>query len=135
MPKTWLNATSSRMVRMWPGGHTRLMSPPFPAGSPPELATLPSEKLVELTLADLRTLLGVGSQPVFAHSVSWPKAIPQYNVGYGRYKDLLSQIEVASPGLYFAGHYRDGISLGDSIVAGVNMAERVGKNLSATGGA
>jgi hypothetical protein len=30
--------------------------------------------------------------------------------------------------LYFAGHYRDGVSLGDSIVSGVNIAERISKN-------
>ena len=31
--------------------------------------------------------------------------------------------------LFFAGHYRDGVSLGDSIVSGVNIAERVGGGL------
>ena len=93
----------------------------------PELASLPPEKLVELVLADLRVLLGVTGQPVFVHTAFWPRAIPQYNVGYGQYRELLTDIESKSPGLFFAGHYRDGVSLGDSIVSGVNIAERVGK--------
>jgi protoporphyrinogen oxidase len=37
----------------------------------------------------------------------------------------MTEIEALSPGLFFAGHYRDGISLGDSIVSGVNIADRV----------
>ncbi len=82
---------------------------------------------MELVLADLRVLLGVKGKPVFAHTAFWPKAIPQYNVGYGKYRDLLNELEAKNPNLFFAGHYRDGVSLGDSIVSGVNIAERVAK--------
>jgi oxygen-dependent protoporphyrinogen oxidase len=95
----------------------------------PELASLPPEKLVEVVLADLRKLLGVRGQPTFVHTAFWPHAIPQYNVGYGKYRALLNEIERTSPNLFFAGHYRDGVSLGDSMVSGVNIAGRVGKLL------
>jgi oxygen-dependent protoporphyrinogen oxidase len=74
---------------------------------------------------DLRRLLGVRGEPTFQHSVFWPKAIPQYNLGYARFREKLTQLESQWPGLFFAGHYRDGISLGDSIVSGVNVAERI----------
>jgi oxygen-dependent protoporphyrinogen oxidase len=100
----------------------------------PELAALPPEQLVELVLGDLRVLLGVRGKPVFSHCTFYPRAIPQYNVGYGKYRELLNQIEASSPNLFFAGHYRDGVSLGDSIVSGVNIAERVGKTFSTTDG-
>jgi oxygen-dependent protoporphyrinogen oxidase len=100
----------------------------------PELASLPPEKLVELVLADLRVLLGVKGKPTFVHTAFWPKAIPQYNVGYGKYRELLNDIEARSSNLFFAGHYRDGVSLGDSIVSGVNIAEPVGKHFSTTDG-
>jgi oxygen-dependent protoporphyrinogen oxidase len=93
----------------------------------PELALLPPDQLVELVLADLRVLLGVKGKPVFTQTAVYPRAIPQYNVGYGKYRDLLNDIEARNPNLFFAGHYRDGVSLGDSIVSGVNIAERVGK--------
>ena len=91
----------------------------------PELALLPPEKLVELVCEDLRVLLGVKEPPVFQHCVLYPKAIPQYNVGYGKFKNLLSEIESQTHGLFFAGSYRDGVSLGDSIVSGCNIAEKV----------
>jgi oxygen-dependent protoporphyrinogen oxidase len=90
----------------------------------PELASLPPEKLVELVCEDLRVLLGVKGQPVFQHCALYPKAIPQYNLGYGRFKRLMNEIETKARGLFFAGHYRDGVSLGDSIVSGCNIAER-----------
>ena len=96
----------------------------------PELASLPAEKLYELVTGDLRVLLGVKGQPVFKHSVFYPKAIPQYNVGYGRFKDLMNDLEAKAPGLFLAGHYRDGISLSDSIMSGCNAADRVAKALS-----
>jgi len=109
-----------------PSGYVNLTS--YVGGARyPELASLPPEKLVELVLADLRVLLGVKGKPVFAHCATYPKAIPQYNVGYGKYRDLLNDIEGKMSNLFFAGHYRDGVSLGDSIVSGVNIAERVGK--------
>jgi oxygen-dependent protoporphyrinogen oxidase len=111
-----------------PAGHVTLTS--YIGGTRyPELALLPPEKIVELTLADLRALLGVTGKPVFTHVKTWPKAIPQYNVGYGKYRQLLTDLEAATPGLFFAGCYRDGVSLGDSIVSGVNIAERVGKTI------
>jgi oxygen-dependent protoporphyrinogen oxidase len=111
-----------------PAGHLNLTS--YIGGARyPELASLPPEKLVEVVLADLRKLLSVRGQPTFVHTAFWPKAIPQYNVGYGKYRDLLTDIETKTPNLFFAGHYRDGVSLGDSIVSGVNIAERVGKLL------
>jgi len=107
-----------------PAGHLTLTS--YIGGARyPELALLPEEKLVETVLADLRTLLGVKAKPVFVQTATYPRAIPQYNVGYGKYRQLLTDIEAAAPGLHFAGHYRDGVSLGDSIVSGINIATRL----------
>jgi oxygen-dependent protoporphyrinogen oxidase len=73
----------------------------------------------------LRGLLGVKSKPVFTHHHFWPRAIPQYNVGFGKFKDLLNEIESRAHGLFFAGSFRDGVSLGDSIVSGGSIAGRV----------
>jgi oxygen-dependent protoporphyrinogen oxidase len=109
-----------------PAGHLNLTS--YVGGARyPELASLPPDKLVEVVLADLRVLLGVKGKPTFVHTAFWPHAIPQYNVGYGKYRELLNDLEAKTPNLFFAGHYRDGVSLGDSIVSGVNIAERVAK--------
>jgi len=121
--------SSSLFPNRAPTGHLTLTS--YVGGERyPELALLPAEKLVALTCEDLRVLLGVAGKPAFRHSVLYPKAIPQYNVGYGRYRELMNEIENKAAGLFFAGHYRDGVSLGDTIVSGCNVVERVEKSLT-----
>jgi protoporphyrinogen/coproporphyrinogen III oxidase len=116
--------SSSLFPNRAPAGHVVLTS--YVGGERyPELAGLPSRKLFDLTCLDLQQLLGVKGKPVFQHSVFYPKAIPQYNVGYGRYRDLMSDTEQKTPGLFLAGHYRDGVSLSDSIVSGCNVADRI----------
>ena len=116
--------SSSLFPNRAPAGHLTLTT--YIGGERyPELATLPPEKLVSLVCEDLRVLLGVRGKPTFQHVVVYPKAIPHYNVGYGRFKELMTHIEANAPGLFFAGHYRDGVSLADSIVSGVNIAEKV----------
>jgi len=109
-----------------PAGHVTLTS--YVGGERyPELASLPADQLVALTMNDLRVLLGVNvkANPVFTHVACYPKAIPQYNVGFGKYRELMTKIETDAPGLFLAGHYRDGVSLSDSIVSGCKIADRV----------
>lgn len=91
----------------------------------PERAHESPDALVDHVLEDLRTLLGVTGSPVFVHHRTYEKAIPQYQVGYGRFKDYLGRLEKDYPGLHFAGHCRDGISLSDSIASGHNVADRI----------
>jgi len=121
--------SSSLFPNRAPAGHLTLTS--YIGGERhPDLAMLPPEKLIELTCEDLRVLLRVSGKPTFQHCALYPKAIPQYNVGYGKDRALMAEIEAAAPNLFFAGHYRDGVSLSDSIVSGCNMAERVGRILA-----
>lgn len=107
-----------------PAGHLALTT--YVGGERyPDLALLPEDKLVELVCDDLKKLLGVRGQPTFQHVVLYPRAIPQYNIGYGKFKETMTHIESAAPGFFLAGHYRDGVSLSDSILSGINIAERL----------
>jgi len=120
--------SSSLFPNRAPAGHLALTS--YIGGERyPDLASLPPEKLFELTYGDLRVLLGVRGKPTFQHSVFYPRAIPQYNVGYGRYREMMNDTEKKAPGLFLAGHYRDGVSLSDSIVSGCNVADRIESHL------
>ena len=121
--------SSSLFPNRAPAGHLTLTS--YIGGERyPELASLPHDKLVALACEDLRVLLGVKGKPTFEHSTFYPRAIPQYNVGYGAYRELMTDIETRAPGFFLAGHYRDGVSLSDSIVSGCNIADRLEKFLS-----
>ncbi|MCF7709103.1 MAG: protoporphyrinogen oxidase [Verrucomicrobia bacterium] len=101
----------------------------------PELALRPAAELVEKTMHDLRILLGASGRPVFQNVVLYEKAIPQYVVGYGKYKEMMDSIENQCPGLFFAGHYRDGIALSDSLISGYDIAERIGEFTGGASGA
>jgi protoporphyrinogen/coproporphyrinogen III oxidase len=118
--------SSSLFAGRAPAGHVTLTS--YVGGvRAPELALRPVDELEAMTVADLRVLLGVKGRPTFRHCVLYPKAIPQYEIGYGRFKDLMASLEREAAGLFFAGHYRDGISLGDSILSAQAAAERMAR--------
>ena len=113
-----------------PDGHLMLTS--YVGGARhPELAPLPAETLERIVREDLGTLLGAAGVPAFRHHAFYPRAIPQYEVGYGRFLDRMAELETRAPGFFIAGHIRDGVSLGDSIAAGMRAAERVAARLAA----
>ncbi len=111
-----------------PGGHVLLTV--FSGGSrDPDFVHTDPHTLAARVLDELRTLLGVRGEPSFRAIHVWPKAIPQYTMGYGRFKDIAEQTEQANPGLLLAGTYRDGISLGAAMSSGEQAALRAGKLL------
>jgi oxygen-dependent protoporphyrinogen oxidase len=74
----------------------------------------------ETAIAEVNSLLGISGAPTFCHHRHWPKAIPQYKLGYGEILDQIESIENQFPGLRVKGNYRDGISLSDCIKAGLS---------------
>jgi oxygen-dependent protoporphyrinogen oxidase len=107
-----------------PGGMVLLTI--FIGGSrTPERAMMNEDEMISNVLDDLRELLGLDAEPDFKHSSVWPKAIPQYTIGYERFLDRMKDIEMNFKGIHFAGHYRDGISVSNSLVSGIDVAERI----------
>ena len=92
----------------------------------PELALLPDDEIERLVRNDLAALLGVEGTPVFRRVIRWPRAIPQYNLGYGEIVSALEKLEAAHPGLHFVGNYRGGIAAGQCIRNGLRLAEEIG---------
>lgn len=108
-----------------PEGHVLLTT--FVGGArQPDLAPLPDAELERLVCADLAALLGAGGPPVFRRIVRWPRAIPQYNLGYGKTLSALEKLEAEHPGLHFVGNYRGGIAAGQCIRNGLRLAEELG---------
>lgn len=122
--------SSSLFPNRAPTGHVTLTS--YVGGMrAPELAQLPEAELVRITAEDLAELLGAQGRPIFQLVRRYPRAIPQYELGYGRFMELFERLEQDCPGLFFAGHYRNGISLADSILAGDAVAGRIASWLEA----
>jgi protoporphyrinogen/coproporphyrinogen III oxidase len=89
-----------------------------------ELAGLPEEALTSLVMADLRALLGVRGEPLFRRLSLWPRAIPQYNLGYETVFAAIDACERDHPGVLIGGQVRDGISLPACALAGLALAEK-----------
>ncbi len=116
--------SSSLFPGRTPEGHVALTA--FVGGSlAPGLARLPEAELTARVGADLRDLLGAQGKPAFSRHALWPRAIPQYNLGYGQFLEAISECEKANPGLLIGGNARDGISLADCILSGTKLAKRV----------
>ncbi len=104
-----------------PAGHVALTT--FVGGTrQPDHAQLDDDALLALVLADLRASLGVSGAPSFVRIARWPRAIPQYIVGYARFEAAFAAAERACPGIFFGGHARDGVALGACIESGQRLA-------------
>ena len=95
----------------------------------PDLVQADLQTMTARVLDDLRPLLGTRGDPTFRAVQIWPKAIPQYVLGYGRFKEIAEDVERRNPGLVLAGTYRDGISLGDAMTSGEQASARVVQHL------
>ncbi len=89
----------------------------------PDLANLPTAELIAAVKPDLSDLLGVSGSALFHRHTLWPRAIPQYDLGYEKHKAAITACEAANPGLHIGGQSRDGISLPDCLASGRRLAE------------
>jgi oxygen-dependent protoporphyrinogen oxidase len=111
-----------------PAGHVMLTA--FAGGTrDSDFVQYDPHTLTARVLDELRVLLGTRGEPSFRAIQVWPKAIPQYVLGYGRFKEIVDQTEQNNSGLVLAGTYRDGVSLGDAIGSGQRAASRLSKLL------
>jgi oxygen-dependent protoporphyrinogen oxidase len=113
-----------------PAGHVLLTA--FVGGvRHPDLANADLSTLTARVLDDLRLLLGVRGEPTFRALHLWPKAIPQYTLSYGRFKEIMDEAERRNPGLGLTGSYREGIAVGEVIAAADQVAERIAAQVGA----
>ncbi len=89
------------------------------------LAVPDTDTLLATVLPELNELFGTTGEPTFSHHRHWPRAIPQYNLGYGKMLAQMDAIEKKFVGLKLAGNYRDGISLSYCIEAAVSKEGHV----------
>ena len=91
----------------------------------PDAAQKSTKELQNILLDELGELLDIEGEPVLTHHRYWPKAIPQYKVGFDHYLSLMKEIEKQHTGLYLGGNYRGGVSVPDCLSAGFETAQKV----------
>lgn len=90
----------------------------------PKLAGKSQDEIEAAILPELSQLLGITGPPVFRRLNVWPRAIPQYQIGYERFLDAMADCEKRFPGLHIGGNVRDGISLPNCLESGLALAAR-----------
>ncbi|MBD3616608.1 MAG: protoporphyrinogen oxidase [Gracilimonas sp.] len=75
----------------------------------------PVEKIEEAIVQEFSELMGISANPTVIKSKLWTKAIPQFQVGYGRIRNEITKSEQENQGLYVGGNYRWGVSVPDCV--------------------
>lgn len=115
--------SSSLFPNRAPDGHALLTT--FVGGMRnAPLGTKSGSELLPLVKDDLDVLLGLRGNPTFVHHTTFSHALPQYTLSHGEVQDTLESLETEHPGLFFAGNYRDGISVGSAMASGSEAARR-----------
>lgn len=105
-----------------PAGHVALAA--FGGGrTDPEFAAWDDDRIISTVLSELHGPLSLRGEPAFRLVRRWPRAIPQYEVGHGRFVERTREIEEALPGLRIAGSFVGGVSVPDCIQNGRTVAE------------
>lgn len=91
----------------------------------PELALCPHDEMLYDVHGELRRSLGISARPKEFQVQVWPRAIPQYNLGYGAILDALAGAEQRLHGLHLLGSYRGGVSIGDCVSSARALARRL----------
>jgi protoporphyrinogen/coproporphyrinogen III oxidase len=113
-----------------PEGHVLLTA--FVGGvRNPDLANADLSTLTARVLDDLRLLLGVRGEPTFRGFQLWPKAIPQYTLSHGRFREIMDDAERRNPGFALAGSYREGVAVGEVIASAGQAADRIAAHVGA----
>ncbi len=110
-----------------PAGHVALTA--FVGGrTDPEIVTWDDDRIAATVAEEVGQALGIRrqrGQPVFRLVRRWPRAIPQYEIGHGRFVTLGSEIENDLPGLRLGGNFLAGVSVPDCIRNAVRLAEEI----------
>lgn len=81
----------------------------------PELTDLDDDKLIDTTVKELDSVLGMKSRPDFVKIIRWDRAIPQYNNHYSDIIEMIEKFMQKNKGLFVCCNYYKGISVCDCI--------------------
>jgi protoporphyrinogen/coproporphyrinogen III oxidase len=100
----------------------------------PELFDNDDDGHTGTVIEEFREIMKIRKDPVFIAEKMWPKAIPQYNLGYIEHERYFETFESNNPGIFLSGNYRGGISVGDCIKNSELTVKRICKHINRSAG-
>ena len=92
-------------------------------GSDGNLTEMPDDLIVQQVDPENAAVLGITGAPIDRMTWKYPRALPQYNVGHAqRVKEIRGAL-TELPGLFLAGNYLAGRSIGDCVETGFQAAD------------
>jgi protoporphyrinogen/coproporphyrinogen III oxidase len=92
----------------------------------PEIVSYRLERIAAIAHSELSSVLGISGAPVAQHVARWQRALPQYNIGHQSVTADLRNLCARTPGIFLAGNYFAGPSIG----ACVEHANEVASNVA-----
>ena len=100
----------------------------------PEIVDLAEEEIAGIVQEETGRVLDIGGPPVASRVWRHPKALPQYNLGHAHTVQSIRAAAGEIPGLFFAGNYLSGPSLGKCVEQGFQSAEAAADYYRSTDG-
>ena len=97
----------------------------------PELVDMDEMQIASQVQEDIGNLLQITHPPVAQHIWRHARALPQYNLGHAQRVSVIRAELAALPGLFVAGNYLDGPSMGNCVAQAFTTAKSVREFLSA----
>jgi len=85
---------------------------------------------VDIVIKEFRKIMHIEGDPLVVKEKIWPKAIPQYSIGYIEHERYFERFESNHPGIFLSGNYRGGISVGDCIKNSELTVKRIREHLN-----
>ncbi len=99
----------------------------------PKLCELSDEEITETISAEVARVLGITGKPVATSLHRYARALPQYNLGHLQVVKSLETLTAATPGLFLAGNYLSGPSIGACVEQAYRTADAVRTYLGSNG--
>jgi protoporphyrinogen/coproporphyrinogen III oxidase len=95
----------------------------------PDIINKDKQLIFSTAIQEFSRIMKINADPVYQSYRFWPKAIPQYNIGYIEHENYFDEFEKNNRGIILSGNYRGGISVGDCIKNSEVVLEKI-KNLN-----
>ncbi len=83
----------------------------------------PVERVEEEVITAFKNITGISAEPELVRSKLWPKAIPQFNIGYDKIREQIAVLEKEHPGFHIGGNYRWGAAVPECIRGAKELVE------------
>jgi oxygen-dependent protoporphyrinogen oxidase len=99
----------------------------------PKLLELSDAEITETIGSEVARVLGIAGKPVATNVHRYARALPQYNLGHIQTVKSLESLAATMPGLFLAGNYLSGPSVGNCVEQAFRTAEAARVYLASIG--